>query len=111
MRNGCVLLKRQMSIPFVEKNILPNQIGFSKSRFYISELECNFLVNIAAVPVLMNARQIRLESVIDRCYRFKPFVLDFNQIHSIERCVFVDGGNRSNRITDETDFINAQSVF
>src|SRR4030095_8657526 len=111
IRDRGVLFERQVRVAFVEKNIFTKQVRFSETLFDIAEFERDFLMNIAAIAVLMDTRQIGGQSVFDRGYGFKPLILDLNQVHRIERRVFVDSGDCGNRIADETNFIDAQSVF
>src|SRR6185436_9485721 len=58
MRNGRVLLHGQMRVAFVEKRVFANQVGFGESFIHIAELERDFLVDVAAVAVFVNARLV-----------------------------------------------------
>ena len=50
-----VLLQRQVSVPFIEEDVLANQISFGESLFDVAEFERNFLVNVSLVAIVVNA--------------------------------------------------------
>src|SRR5262249_40818860 len=64
-RNCRLLLHRQMSVAFVEEQVLANQVRFRESRFDGAEFERDLLVNISAVSVFVDARLGRIQRVID----------------------------------------------
>ena len=57
-----MLLHRQMSVAFVEESVFANQIGFGKAFVNVAEFKRDFLVNVAAVAVFVNARFIDQQS-------------------------------------------------
>src|SRR5438132_8538843 len=53
--NRRVLLHRQMCIAFVEESVFANQIRFCETFFHLAELERDFLMDVAAITIFVNA--------------------------------------------------------
>ena len=111
MSDGGVLLHRQMRVAFVEESVFTNQIGFGETFFDVAKFQRDFLVNVAAVAVFVNARLVDQHRFFDRRDRVQRFILDFDQIHRIEGDVFIDRRNGRDRIADEAHFVDAERVF
>ena len=62
--NRRMLLHRQVRVAFVEESVFANQIGFRKTFFNVAELKRDFLVNIAAVAVFVNARFFNQQALL-----------------------------------------------
>ena len=60
-----VLLEWQVGVAFVKENVFSNEIGFGKSFFDIAEFQRDFFVNVSTVTVLVDARLIRRQSIVD----------------------------------------------
>ena len=57
-----MLFHRQMSVAFVEESVFANQVCFGKTFVNVTEFKRDFLVNVAAVAVFVNARFIDQQS-------------------------------------------------
>ena len=106
-----MLLHRQMRIAFIKESIFANQISVREAFINVAEFKRDFLMNVAPVTIFMNARLINHQTFFDRRDRLQGLVFDFDQIHCIERDVFIDSCNRRDGIADEAHFVDAQRVF
>ena len=111
MRNRRVLLHRQMRVAFVEESVFANQIGFGESFVHVAELERDFLVDVAAVAVFVNPRLVNHHAFFNRRDGLQRLVFDLDQIHRVERDVFVDGCDRGDRIADEAHLVDTERVL
>ena len=111
LRDGGVLLHRQVRVAFVEESVFANQIGLGEAFFDVAEFQRDFLVNVAAVAVFVNARLVDQNRFFDRGDRVERFVLDFDQIHRVEGDVFIDRRDGRHRIADEAHLVDAERVF
>ena len=111
MRDRGVLLHRQMGVAFVEESVFANQIGFGKAFFNVAEFQRDFLVDVAAVAVFVNARLVDHHRFFDRRDGVERFVFDFDQVHRIEGDVFINRRDRGDRIADEANLVDAERVF
>ena len=106
-----MLLHRQVCVAFVEESIFANQIGFSEPFVHLAEFQRDFLVNVTAIPVLVNARLINHHSFFNRRDCLERLVLDFNQIHRVKSDIFIDCCDRGDRIADEAHLVDAERMF
>src|SRR5205085_5984812 len=111
VRHRRVLFERQMRVALIKKDIFADVIGFIEAFGNIAEFERHALMNVAGVAVVVYARLINVNAFFNRRDGLEPFVFDFDQIHRLERRVFVNSGDSGNRVANHTDFIDAERVF
>ena len=56
VREGRVLLHRQVRVALVEEDVFADKVGLGEALVEVAEFEVDFLVDVAAVAVIMNAR-------------------------------------------------------
>ncbi len=106
-----VLLHRQVRVALVEENILADVIGLLETFFQVAELKVHFLVHVRAVAVVVHARIVDHDGLFDARDRLKSFVLDFDQVHRLERRVFVYGRDGGHGVAYEANLADAERVL
>ena len=99
-----------MCVAFVEENIFANEIGFGESFVGLAQFRRDFLLNVTAVAVLVNARLINHHSFFNRRDCLERLVHDFNQIHRVKSDVLIDCCDCRDRIADEAHLVEAECM-
>src|SRR5215471_423475 len=111
MGEGSMLFHRQVCIAFIEEKIFTYDVRVVESFFDVAKLERDLFMDVAAFAVVVDTRLAGRKRFRNGRDCLKPLILDFNQIHRLERGVFIDCGDRRHRIPYEADLIHAQCVL
>ena len=111
MRDRRVLLQREMRVAFIKENVFAHEVCLCKAFVKIAEFEIDFFVYVAAIAVFMYARLVNPHGLFDARDGLKRLVLDLYQIHSVERCVFVNGSDGCDRIAYEAHFVYREGML
>src|SRR5215469_318513 len=111
MSDGSVLFHRQVRIALIEEKIFTYDVRIVESFFDVAELERDLLMDVAAFAVIVDARLACGERLRDGRNCLKPLIVDLDQIHRLERGVFVDCRNRRDRVSYKADLVYAERVL
>ena len=65
MRDRRMLFHRQVCIAFIKEHVFTHKIGLGKALFHVAEFKVYFLVNVAALAIVVNARLINHHCFFD----------------------------------------------
>ena len=111
MATAGVLLDRQMRAALIEKSVFEDFVGFGKAFLHIAKLQRHALVNVAFFAVIVNARLGSCERFFGVGDRRQDFVLDVDQVQSLERGQLFARDDGSDRISDVAHVIDAKRLL
>ena len=111
MRDGGVLLHRQMRAALKEEKIFPHQIGRGNSRRRVAELEVDEFVEVAAVAIVVDLWLGMRDSFLRGVERLERRIDHLDEIERRGRRFFGRCRHRRHGIADEANFVEAQRML
>ena len=109
--DGRVLLHRQMVVALEKEHVLANQIGAVEGGVDVAELERDVLVHVRTVTILVDPDLGVRQRLEDRHQRRERLVVDVDQPGCLLGGLFVDGGDRGDRVADHADLLGAEGFL
>ena len=111
MRDGGVLLHRQMRAALKEEKIFSDQIGRGNSRRRVAELEVDEFVEVAAVAIVVDLWLGMRDSFLRGVERLERRIDHLDEIERRGRRFFGRCRHRRHGIADEANFVEAQRML
>jgi len=108
---GGVLLDREMGAALVEENVFEDFVGFGEGFFNVAEFEGDAFVDVAFFAVIVDARFGSGESFFGIGDSGQDFVVDVDEVESLEGGELLAGDDGGDRIADVADVIDAEGLF
>ena len=110
-REGGVLLNRQMGAALEEEGVFEDLGGLGETLFHVAELECDLLVDVSLVGVVVDLGLGVGEGLLGREDGLQGLVVDLDGHGGFERRILVDGRHRGDWVADEPDPVNAEGML
>src|SRR5215213_2981309 len=111
VRDGRVLLHRQVRVALVEEYVFAHDIGLAEALVHVAELKVDVLVYVAAVAVVVYARLRDFDGLFDRSDGRERLVLDFDQVHRLESHVLIHRGDGRDGVAYEANLVQTERVL
>ena len=108
VRDRGVLLHRQVRVAFEIEDVFAHEVRLRERRLHVAELERDVLVDVRAVPVLVDADLGMRERGFDGHQRGQCLVLDLDELARTLRRVLVDRGDGGHGVAHHPHLLDAQ---
>ena len=109
--DGGMLLHGKVGVALEEEDVFPDEVGRAEALLHVAELEGDQLVDVVAVPVVVDPRTPLGERGVDRHERGERLVLHLDEVHRRLRRLLVDGRDGRHGVPDEADLLDAEGLL
>src|SRR5712692_532191 len=106
-----MLLDWEVCAPLIEESVFEHLVSTGESPLDVTKFERYGFVDVAVVAVVMDARLVMRQAVLQRAEDPERFVLDIDQIERFEGRQLVARDDRRHWIPHEADTIDGERVL